>query len=434
MSESAVCPGQRIAGQGGPCGRPVSIHCPGRLRAVAVLVTLTAAGSSAWADTSTRVEEPETFSPYVRGQYGYDSNRFRINSEHQALAVLGRTRRAESFYTLAAGMDANLTFSRQTVSAHAELSRTKFNTYSALDYDGRDLLLKWNWLAGSRLTGNVGVAERLTEASYANVRQPVSNLVRTRRGFFQGALQVGSPWQVLFGMDRIQTNNDAIEQRTQNATTDSASTGVQYETAKGSTLALMSRYTNGSYPNRQLIGAAEVNNDYRQWDNGIVLGWAPSGKTKVAGTLNYTRRSYSDVPQRDFSGLTGLLSMDWTVTGKTTLKAEVHRDIGAIDNTTASYTVNDGIAVGADWKPTAKLTLNTRLRYDSIDFSGDPAFALAGRSAREDSLTTLQAGMQYAVLRNTQLGLLLQRGDRRSSEALSGYDYNSAYITVRSQF
>jgi len=429
-----VMPGQRTTVGLRPFGQTIPTRYPGRLCILATMMTLTTAGGGAWADASAQADEPETFSPYVRGQYGYDSNLFRLNSEQQALAVLGRTSRAESFYTLAAGIDANLKFSRQTVNAHAELNRTQFNTYRALDYDGRDLLLKWNWLAGSRLTGNVGVAEKLTEASYANVRQPVSNLVRTRRGFFQGALQVGSPWHVLFGMDRIQTRNDAIEQRTQNATTDSANTGVQYETAKGSTLALMSRYIQGSYPNRQLIGTTLVNNDYRQWDNGVVVGWAPSGKTKVAGTLNYTRRSYADVPQRDFSGLTGQLSMDWMVTGKTTLKGALHRDIGTIDNTTASYTVNNGIAVGADWKPTAKLTLNTQLRYDSIDFSGDPAATLAGRAVREDRLTTLQAGVQYSVLRNTQLGLLLQRGDRRSSEPLSGYDYNSAHITVRSQF
>lgn len=404
-------------------------HC-----ALATLLALVVAGGPARADAPAPLDEDKAFTPYVRGQYGYDSNLFRLNGEQQALAALGRTRMAESYYTLAAGMEAKLRFSRQTVNAHAEVNRTQFDTYDALDYDGRDLLLKWDWLAGSKLSGNVGVIEKLAEASYANVRQPVSNLIRTRRGFFQGALQVGSPWQVLFGLERSQTNNDASAQRTQNATTDSANAGVQYQTAKGSTLALMSRHTDGHYPNRQLIGATQVNNDYRQWDNGVVVGWAPSGKTKMAGTLNYTRRSYADVPQRDFSGLTGLLSMDWLVSGKTTLKAALHRDIGAIDNTTASYTVNNGVAVGADWKPTAKLTLNTQLRYDSIDFSGDPGSTLAGRAAREDQLTTLQAGMQYAVLRNTQLGLLLQRGIRRSSEPLSGYDYNSAHLTVRSQF
>ncbi|MBT9566916.1 MAG: outer membrane beta-barrel protein [Thiobacillus sp.] len=390
--------------------------------------------STTWADTPPKPDEEETFSPYVRGHYGYDSNLFRLNSEQQALSVLGRSRMDESYYSLAAGINANLKVSRQVIKARAELNRTEFDTYDTLDYDGRDLLLQWDWLAGSRLTGNVGVAEKLTQASYANVRQPVSNLVRTRRGFFQGAFKVGSPWQVLFGTERIQTNNDAIAQQAQNATTDSVNTGVQYQTAKGSTLALMSRYTDGHYPNRQLIGTTPVNNDYRQWDNGVVMGWAPSGKTKMAGTLNYTRRNYADLPQRNFSGLTGLLSMDWMVTGKTTLKTEVHRDIGAIDNTTASYTVNNGVSLGVDWNPTAKLALNTRLRYDSIDFSGDPAPTLAGRSAREDQLTTMQAGVEYAVLRNTQLGLFLQRGIRRSSEPLSAYDYNSAHLTVRSQF
>lgn len=407
---------------------------PGSGRVLATVSTLILAVGTAWADTPTRSDEDETFAPFVRGHYGYDSNLFRLHDEQQSLAVLGQTGMAESYYTLAAGLDANLKISRQAIKAHAEFNRTQFATYDALDYDGRDLSLQWDWLAGSRLSGNVGVAEKLTQASYANVRQPVANLIRTRRGFFQGAVRVGSPWQVLYGFERIQTNNDATAQRTQNATTDSTNAGVQYQTAKGSTLALMSRYTDGSYPNPQLIGTTLVDNDYQQWDNGVVVGWAPSGKTKLAGTLNYTNRRYADVPQRDFSGLTGLLSMDWMVTGKTTLNASLHRDIGAIDNTTASYTLNNGVALGAEWKPTAKLALNTQLRYDTIDFSGDPGTTLAGRATREDELTTLQAGVEYAVLRNTQLGLLLQRGVRRSSEPLAGYDYNSAHVTLRSQF
>lgn len=408
--------------------RPCAWHATRGTRACRIVLTLALAAGPASAD------EYDVFTPYVRGHYGYDSNLFRLQDKQAAQSVLGRSSLSESWYTLAAGLDANVRFSRQAVKAHAELNQTRFDTYGALDYDGRDLLLKWDWLAGNRLSGNVGVAENLTQASYANVRQPVSNLVRTRRGFFQGAAKVGSPWQLLFGFDRTQTRNDAFELQAQDATTDRANAGVEFETAKGSTLGFMSRFTDGRYPNRQTIGATSVNNDYRQWDNGFVMGWAPSGKTKMTGALNYTQRAYDEVPQRDFSGVTGLLALDWMVTAATTLKASLHRDIGAIDNTTASYALNNGVALGADWQATSKLALNTRVRYDLIDYAGDPGVTLAGQPAREDRLTTLQAGLEYAVLRNTQLGFSLQRGIRQSSEALSRYDYDRALFTVRSQF
>jgi exopolysaccharide biosynthesis operon protein EpsL len=294
--------------------------------------------------------------------------------------------------------------------------------------------LKWDWLVGSVARGDVGIAETLTQASYTNVKQPVSNLIRTRQRFFHAAIKLDNPWLVKFGAERVDTDNNASVQQALDATVDSVNAGVQYTSSKGSTVELISRRSDGQYPNRQLIELAPIDNDYLQWDNGVAVAWAPSVKTQVSGRLNYTQRNYAEVPQRDFSGLTGLLAMDWMVTGKTTLRASLHRDIGALENDTASYTLNQGIALGADWKPTAKLVFNAQLRHDDIAYAGDPGFVLSTAPAREDRLTTVQAGMQYSVLRNTMLGLVLKRGVRDSSEAFSSYGYNSALINLRSEF
>lgn len=379
-------------------------------------------------------DNEDAFTPYVRGLYGYDSNLFRLQNDQAANAVLGTTDTSESFYTLAAGMDMNLRVSRQVIRAHAEYNQTWFNQYKLLDYDGRDAYLKWDWLVGSAATGDVGIAETRTQASYTNVKKPVSNLIRTRQRFFHAAVKLDNPWLVKFGAESVDTDNNASLQQALDATVDSVNAGVQYTTSKGSTVELISRRSDGQYPNRQLVGLTPIDNDYLQWDHGVAVAWAPSGKTQVSGKLNYTRRNYTEVPQRDFSGLTGLLAMDWMVTGKTTLRASLHRDIGALENDTASYTLNQGIAFGADWKPTAKLLFNAQLRHDDISYAGDPGFVLSTAPAREDRLTTVQAEMEYSVLRNTMLGLVLKRGVRDSSEALSSYGYNSALVNLRSEF
>lgn len=379
-------------------------------------------------------DNEDTFTPYVRGLYGYDSNLFRLQNDQEANAVLGTTDTAESYYTLAAGMDMNLRVSRQVIRAHAEYNQTWFNQYKLLDYDGRDAYLKWDWLVGSVATGDVGIAETLAQASYTNVKKPVSNLIRTRQRFFHAAIKLDNPWLVKFGAERVDTDNNASVQQALDATVDSVNAGVQYTSSKGSTVELISRRSDGQYPNRQLVGLAPIDNDYLQWDHGVAVAWAPSGKTQVSGRLNYTQRNYTEVPQRDFSGLTGRLAMDWMATGKTTLRASLHRDIGALENDTASYTLNQGVAFGADWKPTAKLLFNAQLRHDDISYAGDPGFVLSTAPAREDRLTTVQAGVEYSVLRNTMLGLVLKRGVRDSSEALSSYGYNSALVNLRSEF
>jgi exopolysaccharide biosynthesis operon protein EpsL len=292
---------------------------------LALLVVLGMMSSPARAE-----DNGDTFTPYVRGLYGYDSNLFRLQNDQEANAVLGTTDTSESFYTLAAGMDVNLRISRQVIRAHAEYNQTWFNQYKLLDYDGRDAYLKWDWLVGRVATGDVGIAETLTQASYTNVKQPVSNLIRTRQRFFHAAIKLDNPWLVKFGAERVDTDNNASVQQALDATVDSVNAGVQYTSSKGSTVELISRRSDGQYPNRQLVGSAPIDNDYLQWDNGVAVAWAPSGKTQVSGRLNYTQRDYAEVPQRDFSGLTGLLAVDWMVTGKTTLRASLHRDIGAL--------------------------------------------------------------------------------------------------------
>jgi exopolysaccharide biosynthesis operon protein EpsL len=399
---------------------------------LALLMVLGMIASPSRAEDTEDAED--TFTPYVRGLYGYDSNLFRLQNDEEAYAVLGTANTAESYYTLAAGMDVNFRVSRQVIKAHAEYNQTWFDKYSMLDYDGRDAYLKWDWSMGSVARGDVGISETLTQASYANVKQPVSNLIRTRRNFFHAAIKLDNPWLLKFGAERTDSDNNASILQEQDARVDAINAGVQYSTRKGSTVELVSQRSDGQYPNRQVVGVAPIDNDYLQWDNGVAVAWAPTGKTQVAGKLNYTQRNYTEVPQRDFSGLTGLLSMDWMVTDKTVLKASVHRDIGALENDTASYAVNQGIAFGADWKPTAKLAFNTQLRHDDISYEGDPGFVLSAAPAREDTLTTLQAGVQYSVLRNTTLGLVVKRGVRDSSEAFSSYVYNSALVNLRSEF
>ncbi len=136
----------------------------------------------AWAADTTDQRPDETFTPYVRALYGYDSNLFRLQNDQEARAVLRTSNTAESYLTLGAGMDANLKMSRQAIQARVELNQTRFNTYGQLDNDGHDAYLKWDWRIGSRATGDISAADTLTQASYTNVKQPVKNQIRTRRG------------------------------------------------------------------------------------------------------------------------------------------------------------------------------------------------------------------------------------------------------------
>src|SRR3569833_2738035 len=218
------------------------------------LTMLGMVASPAWAADVTEQGPDETFMPYVRALYGYDSNLFRLQNDQEARAVLRTSNTAESYLELGAGMDANLKMSRQTIQAHVELNQTRFNTYGQLDNDGHDAYLKWAWKIGSRATGDVGVADTLKQASYTNVKQPVKDQIRARRGAWGGAGRRAGPGRGRGGRESVRTSNDAAAQLLQDATVDALKAGLQYRSDKGSTVAGVSRRSEGRYPNRQLIG------------------------------------------------------------------------------------------------------------------------------------------------------------------------------------
>lgn len=379
-------------------------------------------------------EETDIFTPYVGAKYVYDSNFFRLQNEAAALDRLGTTDRAESYARLLAGAKFDLNLSRQRLRAQAEVNHTRFNEFDALDFDGRDLGLAWDWVVGSRLSGTAGISESKEQGSFVNIQQPVNNLVTTRKKFVRGVIEVGAPWKIKLGAENDEQRNSLASQQTQNFSVDSFRAGLQYQTRKGSTLEFASQMSEGRYPNREIVGTAPVDNDYEQWDNGILATWEPTGKTALSGALNYTQRRYDEVPQRDFSGVTGRLGGTWSVTGKSTLKLLLSRNIGVVENTTASYSVNSGVALSGVYQATSKLDLDLTLIHNRIEYTGDPGFVLTPGPAREDVLDSLRIGANYAVLRNTSLGVALQRGINDSNRALSSYTYNSVTLNLRSEF
>lgn len=376
----------------------------------------------------------DTFRPYVRAEYGYDSNLFRIGSDAQARALLGTTDTSETYHRLGAGLDMDWRISRQLLIARLDMHQTRYDTYKQLDYSGRAALLQWNWLSGKYASGDIGISDNRTLASFNEVQRPTQNLLKTRQAYAHAGVKLQLPWQLNFGIARISTDNSAISQQVLDYNENKYSTGIQYQTEKGTLLEYISQYRQGQYPNRQIVATAPVDNDYRQYDNGVALSWAPSAKTQLKSQLNYTQRKYDDVPQRNFSGATGRLAAEWLFSGKTTLGLDLYRDIGVVENNTASYSLNRGLALHAKWRPTAKLTFKAQAAHERQTYSGDPGFVLTNTAAREDDITQFQLETQYQVLRKTKLALLLQQGDRESNQALAGYRFHSAFLGLRSEF
>lgn len=367
-------------------------------------------------------DDGDTFRPYASVSYAHDSNLFRVASNS-----------AEQYHTLAAGMNVDWRLSRQAIRARAELSQTRFDTYKQLNYDGHDLLLQWSWLVGNNTHGDIGVSETRSQGSLYGFNPQANNVRTQRRQFFNGSVKLDNRWQINTAAARMSNTTPSLN--ILDFTEDSLALGLQYQTRMGTLFELSNQISKGAYPNRQIVGNTPVDNSYKQITPSLGVTWLPTGKTRLQAKLGYTQRTYSDVPQRNFSGITGRLSTDLFFTGKTALNLSVYREIGAYDDSNASYILNNGIALGCSWSASAKTTLILRASQDKLEFDGDPGFVASTGPVRQDSVTSLQASINYLAMRNVTVSAALQTGERTSNRGASlGYRYNSAQVSVRGEF
>ncbi|MDR3390222.1 MAG: outer membrane beta-barrel protein [Sulfuriferula sp.] len=370
-------------------------------------------------DTYTNMDK--TFSPYLSAAYGYNSNLFLLQNDQAALATLGTTDMAESFRVYAAGINMNWKTGRQIITGHAEANRVDFDTYTTLNYNGHDLALKWDWLAGDTLQGNVGASDNRTLAPFLYTKRPLANLLTTRKAFFNGNIKLDNRWQLKLGAEKAQYNNSDASQQNNNLNLDTYKTGFRYLTPRGTKIDFNSSVSNGNYPNQPTSV-----DTYTQYDNGVSFDWSATGKTEVHGKVNYTKRNYPNAQQQNYSGVTGRISADWLITGKTTLNFAVYREINSYITTTSSYDLTQGVSAKATWLASATTAVSINAKHDSIDYLNTPH--------RMDELSTVNLDVAYTILRNTKLDIVAERGVRNSNIDGNSYRYNSLMLGLSHAF
>lgn len=363
----------------------------------------------------------DTFSPYVSAAYMYNSNLFLLPNDQAALATLGTTSTAESYQTYAAGVKMNWKLGRQFLTGHVEANRVNFDTYNQLDYNGHNYALKWDWLVDDILQGNVGTTEKLALAPFTYTRRPLANMITTRSVFFNGYIKLDNRWQLKLGAQKDQSSNSDNTQIFNDSDVNTYKTGFRYLTRKGSKIDFNSTVSNASYPTQPTPA-----NSYTQYDNGIGFDWVATGKTRLEGKVNYTKRDYPNAPQQNYSGVTGRISADWLATGKTKFNLAVYRDIGSYITNTSTYDVTQGVSARATWAATSKISVDLSAQRDSVDFLNTPH--------RVDKVSSLDLGVTYTIFRNTRINFIAEKGVRSSNIEGNSYRYDSLMVGLNHAF
>ncbi|MFT5535219.1 MAG: exopolysaccharide biosynthesis operon protein EpsL [Candidatus Paceibacteria bacterium] len=383
------------------------------------------------------VANPEdVFQPYVGLSYAHNDNVYGLSSAEQGRA-LGIDSLADTYRVMSAGINIDKQISQQHLIANLGLSRSNYDRFTQLDNDGKNALVKLDWQIGSRITGNIG-------ASYAEALSPDRGFVTQERNlrtqkqvFFDGAWRFHPSWQVRGKMTRDQLAYALESQRANDRNVNAEEIGIDYLSAGSGSIGLQAGHSTGAYKFPELVGQFNqfrIGNDYSQNEFKGKIDWIASGKTRLQFLGGWVERKHAAFTDRDFSGPNARLIANYALTSKIALTANVYREIGSVDDTTASFTLNNGVSLGSTWDLTSKVQLSANASTVKRKYDGTPALPTLQLSTRSDSYRNISVGANYIPTRKWSISLNAYRTEQSTNFQQGNFTSNGVTLSTRYAF
>jgi hypothetical protein len=301
--------------------------------------------------------------------------------------------------------------SLQRFSANAQIEPTRYLDHPDYDFVGFRAGANWDWAIGRPLFGQLSARIGRAQSSFYDVDFAQNNLQRVMFLRALGAFRLTQSWSVFAATDHQRLENSAAEQRPADSDITGLEAGLRFSPGTGSEFDFLIRRAEGDYPNRQVRDAlgellrdtlgnlVTIDNAYTEDALLARIGWQPSEAMRLAGQAGWTRRSFDNLGERDFSGPTVGLDLQWQVGGFTTLRADIVRTIVSDDALTSSYVDVQTLAIRPSMQPTARINLEAVLSVSRRNYEGDPGFVLTDASVRRDRLQELGLRANYEVAR-----------------------------------
>jgi exopolysaccharide biosynthesis operon protein EpsL len=363
----------------------------------------------------------DVFNISVSQTLTYDDNLFRLPPGQSPLTGGASTSRSDVVAHTGVRLTADKPIGRQVLHAAVGMTKVRYDRHRQLDGELSSHAARWDWVFGRQWSGVLSYSSVQTIPGFGDYRAQVRDIVTTESHAVRAVYGFHPDWRLILGAASTRATHSANLNAIGDSRVDSVDTGLRYVPGTGKEIGLRVRHAEGSYPNRQQVGASLIDNSYQEDGLDVDVVWRASGASQLQGTLGRTRRSHDDVPGRDFSGTTGRLNWNWQPTGQTSLGFGVRREVGAQDDLVSTYTVTEAMTVSAGWQPTAKLFFSATGELKQRDQQGDPASVVSGAPSRRDDDRILGLGVGYAAMRDLRLNLSLREERRESNLATGSY-------------
>ncbi|HEX7052534.1 MAG TPA: hypothetical protein VF211_01205 [Burkholderiales bacterium] len=325
-------------------------------------------------------------------------------------------------------------YGRQMLRLEGRLDGYLYNRFDDLSNVGYGASGEWHWALGGDLSGVLGISRRRYQRDLAQLQRATRDMITETRYLANAAYAIGPSLRVRGALDRVDFDTSAsdLELRTTGGLL-----GVDYVTPLGNYVGLEYRRANGDAPISERIDplGVFVDNSFEEQTVALRTGYI-GAFLRLTGDIGRTRRTYSDLPGRDFEGTTWRVRADWLVTAKTVLGFETYRRPASIIDIATSHVVARGVAFGPGWAPTAKLNFSARIMRERQEFSGDPGTALAPDvfPLRLEIIRNVRLGAYWEYTRQIHWQFAIDHGSRESNVLDRDFDYNAFIANVRYLF
>jgi exopolysaccharide biosynthesis operon protein EpsL len=356
--------------------------------------------------------------------YGHDNNLLRVPDGSPGFD----NRRDDSWWTREAGVVLDKTYGRQRIGAVARLSKSDFDHFKQLNYDGKDLQANWYWQLGNRFEGKAGASYQQVLAPYTDFFSSERNLRKTRSSYVDGSWRFHAAWAARAGFQRDKFTYDAASQRFNDRTEDASELELDYLARSDSTVGLVVRRIKGKYPFARPVGPFLVDDDFTQDEFKLRVKWHVTGATVVDALVGQTRRKQPSYGSGTTSGVAGKIKATYQPHGKLSYTAAIWRDFAPLESTVVSTTLNKGASVGVQWDATAKIKVNADINAERRSYKARTGSVPA--DALRDSLRTASLRASWAPRPIVQVTAGVAHQARSGAAALGTGSFTSNSMTL----
>ncbi len=371
--------------------------------------------------------DARSFNLFVQEQIAYDNNIFRLPSGVDIAALIGpQASREDHINTASAGLNGQWTVGRQFITLDLDADDNRFVRNDNLNNVSSTDAFKWNWILGSKLTGQIGTDYSRSLGGFYNTFVYTRDIVDQSEYFGSIRYTVGPRIALFGGILYGDTTLSDPALKVNDNQRKAVDFGLEYATAAESTLDFDYRYTDARYSHSSFLNGAAFDPDYRDETGRVTFKDMISEKTQIEALVGYLKRTYPSTAIGAFAGDIWRLTFDWHPTGKTELLIGASRDLQAYLGAQTDYFVSKAVSIAPTWIPSEKISVAVVISRDDQDFIGTNEFAI-NLANRRDLVNAGQVNVVYSPLvftpaRGLTFNFTLRREHRASNQAALSYD------------